>query len=219
MSNDQDSKKSNGKHNPYLRYGGMVFQMLTVILLSAWGGSWLDGHFQTEKPFWTLGCAFAGVILSMVLIIKDINRPTMNTALFGRYMLWLTLLTALLFALVYLLIGKFSAFFTIPVPYIGLYLLSFYAVSIASGYLVIRSGGARGAVQIRSVMGSMIIKFFLYIIVLSVFLISTEGRTKEIATYFSMFYVTFTVFEKTFLISSLSSTEKTDETSGDQIKK
>jgi hypothetical protein len=74
MSNDRDSEKSNGNENSYLRYGGMVFQMLTVILLSAWGGNWLDGRYETEKPFWTLGCAFAGVILSMILIIKDINK-------------------------------------------------------------------------------------------------------------------------------------------------
>jgi hypothetical protein len=142
----------------------------------------------------------------------------MNTALFGRYILWLSLITTLLFALVRVAIANFGAFFTTPVQYIGLYLLSFYAVSIASGYLVFRSGDARGAVQIRSVMGSMIIKFFLYITVLSVFVICTEGHTKEIATYFFSFYLTFTVFEKVFLIQSLSSKQKVDEDTLKDVK-
>jgi hypothetical protein len=57
-------------------------------------------------------------------------------------------------------------------------------------------------------MGSTIIKFFLYIGVLSIFVLSTPGHSKEIGAYFFLFYVTFTVFEKTFLIKALSAGEK-----------
>ena len=73
MSSDEESN-SGKKLNPYLRFGGMVFQMLSVILLAAWLGSWLDKKFNTPKPYWTLGCAFAGVILSMIMIIRDIKK-------------------------------------------------------------------------------------------------------------------------------------------------
>ena len=62
------------KLNPYLRFGGMVFQMLSVILLGALLGNWLDRKLNTPKPYYTLGCAFIGVILSMVLIIRDIKK-------------------------------------------------------------------------------------------------------------------------------------------------
>ena len=75
MAKKKEPIRPDRKSNPFLRFGGMVFQMLTIILLAALGGHWLDGHYQTEKPYWTLGCAFTGVIVSMVIVIKDINRP------------------------------------------------------------------------------------------------------------------------------------------------
>jgi len=74
MSNKENPKKPQRRSHSMLRYGGMGFQMLTVILLAAWGGHWLDGHFQTMKPYWTIGCGFGGVILGIALAILDVKR-------------------------------------------------------------------------------------------------------------------------------------------------
>jgi ATP synthase protein I len=73
MEPENEPKPSN-KFGPFIKFGGMVFQMLAVILLAAWAGSWLDDKYQTPKPYWTLGLAFAGVILSMVMVIRDVRK-------------------------------------------------------------------------------------------------------------------------------------------------
>ena len=73
MSQENEPGPS-GKFGPFIKFGGMVFQMLAVILLAAWAGSWLDNKYQTSKPYWTLGLAFAGVIISMIMVIKDVRK-------------------------------------------------------------------------------------------------------------------------------------------------
>ena len=132
----------------------------------------------------------------------------MTQSVFTRFLLWLSVLTGVLFGAVVVLTAQFGSFFTLSSNLIGGYLLSFFVVSLVSGYLVIRSSSKRGVLLIQSIMGSTIIKFFLYIGVLSVFVLSVPGHSKEIGAYFFLFYVTFTVFEKTFLIKSLSGEEK-----------
>ena len=70
----ENEPKPSHKFRPFIKFGGMVFQMLAVILLAALAGSWLDEKYATEKPYWTLGLAFTGVIISMIMVIKDVRK-------------------------------------------------------------------------------------------------------------------------------------------------
>jgi len=128
----------------------------------------------------------------------------MKKKVFVRFMLWQSVLTALLFAGVHCLKTLYPGSFTIEAGAVGTYLMSFYAVSAASAYLIIRSQADRSAVLIRSIIGSTVIKFFFYIAALSVFVLSEKGHAKEIGIYFFALYIIFTVFEKTFLVRTLS---------------
>ena len=44
----------------------MAFQMLAIIGLSAWLGTWLDGHFHTKNPWFTIGLMLLGLFAAAV---------------------------------------------------------------------------------------------------------------------------------------------------------
>lgn len=60
--------------NSFLRYSGMATTMAVIILIGVLGGRWLDEHFQTETPWYTLTGSILGVTLSMYYIIKDLIK-------------------------------------------------------------------------------------------------------------------------------------------------
>lgn len=55
----------------YLKYTGMAFQMLAVIIIFVFGGIKLDEYLHTKFPFFTLGLSLIGVILGIYVGIKD----------------------------------------------------------------------------------------------------------------------------------------------------
>jgi F0F1-type ATP synthase assembly protein I len=57
-----------------VRYSGMAFQMIAVLLLAAYSGQWLDNHFQNKQPWFTLVLLLIGVTASMYLIIKTVTK-------------------------------------------------------------------------------------------------------------------------------------------------
>jgi F0F1-type ATP synthase assembly protein I len=57
------------------RYSGIAVQMFAIIGLSAWAGVWLDGHFHTQTPWYTVGLTLAGVTLAMVQVIRAASQP------------------------------------------------------------------------------------------------------------------------------------------------
>lgn len=132
-------------------------------------------------------------------------------SVFNRYFLLLSGFTLVMLLLTKLVTGSLTTFFELPFKFGGIYMLTFYLVSIISGYMVINAVEKRGAVLVRAIMGSIIAKFFLYIIVLSVFVLSVDGHAKEIGAYFFIFYLSFTVFEKTFLVKALSTNDLPSE--------
>ena len=56
------------------KYSGMAFQMLAIIGLSTWLGTWLDRHFQTKNPWFTISLLLVGVLLSMLQIIRSLTK-------------------------------------------------------------------------------------------------------------------------------------------------
>ncbi len=55
-----------------MRFSGMGFQMITVILLSTWGGMKLDAYWGFEKPWMTISLILIGVMGSMFILIKGV---------------------------------------------------------------------------------------------------------------------------------------------------
>ena len=127
-------------------------------------------------------------------------------SVFNRYFLLLSGFALGMLLLTKLATGSLTTFFELPFKYGGIYMLTFYLVSIISGYMVINAVEKRGAVLVRAIMGSIIAKFFL-----SVFVLSVDGHAKEIGAYFFFFYLSFTVFEKTFLVKALSTNDLPSE--------
>ena len=60
--------------NSYLKFSGIGFQMAATIILFAFLGHWLDGKFETEKPYITLLLMLVGVILSILVLIKQLRN-------------------------------------------------------------------------------------------------------------------------------------------------
>ncbi|MCB0515964.1 MAG: AtpZ/AtpI family protein [Chitinophagales bacterium] len=57
--------------NNILKYSGAGFQMLAIILLGAWGGTYLDSRYQTSKPYFTMACTLLAVFLALGVVLKD----------------------------------------------------------------------------------------------------------------------------------------------------
>jgi ATP synthase protein I len=57
------------------RYSGIAVQMIAIIGLSAWAGVWLDAHFHTATPWYTIGLTLTGVTLAMVQVIRAASHP------------------------------------------------------------------------------------------------------------------------------------------------
>jgi len=55
----------------YLKYTGLAFQMLAVILLFVIGGIKLDEYLQLTFPIFTLVLSLTGVILGTYVGVKD----------------------------------------------------------------------------------------------------------------------------------------------------
>ncbi len=77
MSPNQEKDKFPSKQDqlkPYLKYSGLGFQMITVLVLAAWGGITLDEKMGNKNPWWTIGLMLLGVITSMFMIIKSVTK-------------------------------------------------------------------------------------------------------------------------------------------------
>lgn len=70
----EGTRNSPGRRPPnaFLRYSGMAMQMMAIIVAGALGGMWLDGRFQTPKPWFTGGLTVLSVIVAMYHAIKDL---------------------------------------------------------------------------------------------------------------------------------------------------
>jgi F0F1-type ATP synthase assembly protein I len=66
---------SNKKLPPdYIRYSSAGIQMVMIIGLFVFAGTWLDRKFATEKPWFTLGLSLFGVIVALVFMVKSFEK-------------------------------------------------------------------------------------------------------------------------------------------------
>lgn len=73
-SGDRDATDSAGRMRAVAKYSGVAIQMLATIGLSAWAGIWLDRHFQTKTPWWTIGLMLAGVLIALYQVIRGLTK-------------------------------------------------------------------------------------------------------------------------------------------------
>lgn len=77
MKRKNNSPKENTKKKQFtgvLKYSGLAFQMIVIILLVLYAGLKLDEYLQKEFPLFTIIGAFLGVLLSLYFALKDIIR-------------------------------------------------------------------------------------------------------------------------------------------------
>ena len=63
-----------GQANALAKYSGIAFQMLATIGLGTWAGIWLDKHYQTATPWFTLGLMLLGLFVAMYQVIRSLTR-------------------------------------------------------------------------------------------------------------------------------------------------
>lgn len=54
-----------------IKYSGLAFQMIVVILVVLYGGIKLDEYLQREFPLFTFISAILGVVLALYFALKD----------------------------------------------------------------------------------------------------------------------------------------------------
>ncbi|MCA8832258.1 AtpZ/AtpI family protein [Hymenobacter pini] len=56
------------------KYSGIGAQMLATIGLSTWAGYWLDGHFQSKTPWFTLSLMLLGLFAALYNVIRSVSK-------------------------------------------------------------------------------------------------------------------------------------------------
>ncbi|TAH25264.1 MAG: AtpZ/AtpI family protein [Cytophagales bacterium] len=75
LENYQNQKKEQPKSNTsqYLKYSGIGFQMISILCVAAFGGMWLDKHFEIKAQLFTIFLLIFAVMLSMYSLIKGLT--------------------------------------------------------------------------------------------------------------------------------------------------
>ena len=70
----KELRKNKERLNSYVKYSGIAFQMIAIILIGVFGGMKLDKWLKTDKPVFTAILAVLAVFLSIYYSIKDLLR-------------------------------------------------------------------------------------------------------------------------------------------------
>lgn len=73
-SSSSTPPEGNDRLRAFAKYSGIAFQMLAIIGLSAWLGTWLDGHFQTKNPWFTIGLMLFGLLAALFQVIRSLTK-------------------------------------------------------------------------------------------------------------------------------------------------
>jgi len=67
-------KRSINGAKSYVQYSGLAIQMVVILLLFVYGGKWLDGYFETPKPYYTTGLALVGITLALYVPLRGLLK-------------------------------------------------------------------------------------------------------------------------------------------------
>ena len=71
-NNNKQVKDQKNRLNSYARLSGLVIQMMAIIGVGTFAGIKLDEAYPNEKNLYTLGLTLAGVVSSIVYVIRRI---------------------------------------------------------------------------------------------------------------------------------------------------
>ncbi|TGE05342.1 AtpZ/AtpI family protein [Hymenobacter fodinae] len=69
-----ETDSSSDRLRSFARYSGIGIQMLATIGLSTWAGYWLDGHFHTKTPWFTIGLMLLGLFAALYNVIRSVTN-------------------------------------------------------------------------------------------------------------------------------------------------
>ncbi|MBB4602382.1 F0F1-type ATP synthase assembly protein I [Hymenobacter luteus] len=69
-----DSEGNSDRMRAVARYSGIAAQMIATIGLSTWAGYWLDKHFQTKTPWFTLSLMLLGLFAALYNVIRSVTK-------------------------------------------------------------------------------------------------------------------------------------------------
>jgi ATP synthase protein I len=70
-SRKKSPKSPENKGNDFVKYTGLAFQMLGIILVTFWGGRKLDSLTGWHTPVFTIVLSLLGVFAAIYTAIKD----------------------------------------------------------------------------------------------------------------------------------------------------
>ncbi len=70
---DQQKHPKKNSHRAYARFSGIAFQMVGIIFIGSFLGVKLDEKFPNEYNWFTIGLSLLSVILSIIIVIRNIN--------------------------------------------------------------------------------------------------------------------------------------------------
>ncbi len=73
-SSESKPEKTKKYLHDYARYSTLAIRLIAIILIGFFGGMKLDQYLNLEFPIFTLVLAFAGLFLSLYLLIKDLLK-------------------------------------------------------------------------------------------------------------------------------------------------
>ena len=119
-----------------------------------------------------------------------------------KYIIRLLIFSLFIALIAFALYATVLSQFYLPVmPWV---LLFFVLISLATHYILIKSGESRIAKFSTSFMGVTSIKLFLYLIFIVVYLINDKSNALVFVISFFILYLLFTVFETSTLLKDLN---------------
>lgn len=77
---DQQKHPKKKSFKTYARFSGIVFQMIAIIVAGSYIGVRLDENFPNENNWYTISLSLISVIISVIVVIKNINSASKDTS-------------------------------------------------------------------------------------------------------------------------------------------
>ncbi len=71
---DDRDESARGAARDYARYSGIAVQMIAILLLGAYLGTWLDERFATPTPYYTIGGTLLAIALALYVPLKGLLK-------------------------------------------------------------------------------------------------------------------------------------------------
>lgn len=71
---DRRGERARGAASDYARYSGIAIQMIAILLIGAYAGRWLDAHFATATPYFTIGVTLLAIALALYIPLRGLLK-------------------------------------------------------------------------------------------------------------------------------------------------